>query len=246
MSDGAAPPVLVADCVGRRFRGRPVLTTATLFARAGEVTVLFGRNGSGKTTALRIAAGVLRADWGVVRFRGRTYSRPRLHRLARRGLMYVPQDGALVRNWTVEEQVELFERSADAVHAWAARWGVGGLMDRQARTLSGGERNRVSAALALLRSPACLLMDEPLTGAAPRDRELITSMLRELTGRGCAVLVTGHEAVDLLAVSHRVIHLDAGSTRDLGGPREAAEDEQFRRGYLDPRSAGLGGSRVDG
>ncbi|HZD03410.1 MAG TPA: ATP-binding cassette domain-containing protein [Longimicrobiales bacterium] len=228
----------MADSVGRAFRGRPVLVTATLSARAGEVTVLFGRNGSGKTTALRIAAGVLRPDWGVVRFRGRLHVRPRLHRLARRGLMYVSQEGALVKNWTVEDHVRLLRRSDEAIAAWGARWRVQALMGRVARTLSGGERNRVGVALAVLRDPECLLLDEPFTGAAPLDRELVAAMVRHLTGRGCAVLATGHEAGDLLALSDRVIHLQAGSTRELGPPDEAVDDESFRREYLGVRKGG--------
>lgn len=233
---GAADPVLLADSVGRAFRGRPVLVTATLSARRGEVSVLFGRNGSGKTTALRIAAGVLRPDWGMVRFRGRVHTRPRLHRLARRGLMYVPQEGLLVKNWEVADHVRMFRKRAEVVAAWAARWRVEELMGRVARTLSGGERNRVGLALGVLRDPECLLVDEPFTGASPLDREMSAAMIRHLAGRGCALLVTGHEADDLLALADRVVHLQAGSTRELGSPAEAVGDASFRRDYLGSRS----------
>lgn len=233
--DPAGEPVLVADSIGRSFGRRQVLTSATLWARSGEVTVLFGRNGSGKTTALRIAAGRLRADWGTVRFLGRTHVRPRLHRLARDGLLYVPQEGLLVKDRIVDDQVRVLTgASPERVAGWAERWEVHAFMGREPRTLSGGERNRVSVAVAVLRDPACLLLDEPLTGSAPKDRERVGEMIRHLAGRGCAVLVTGHEARELLELADRVLLLSAGATRDLGGRRTALADPGFRREYLGP------------
>lgn len=236
---GRSEAVLVADSLGRSFRGREVLRAATLWAYAGEVSVLFGRNGSGKTTALRIAAGVLRPHWGTVRFRGRSYPRPRLHELARRGLMYIPQEGVLARGWTVGDQVRILTTApASTVAAWAERWEVASFLDRSPGSLSGGERNRVSVAVAVLREPPCVLMDEPLTGAAPRDRELVTRMIRHLAGRGCALLVTGHEARELLDVADRVLLLSGGSSRDLGGPERAVDDPDFRREYLGSRMVG--------
>lgn len=225
----------MADGLGRFFGRRKVLSAATLWARAGEVTVLFGRNGSGKTTALRIAAGRLRPHWGTVRFRGRLWDRPRLHRLAREGLMYVPQEGILVRDWVVRDQVLLLTTtSRSGIRVWAERWGLGPYLDREPRTLSGGERNRVGVALAVLRKPVCLLLDEPLTGAAPQDRELVARMIGYLADRGTAVLVTGHEAHDLLSLADRVLLLVAGGTRDLGHPDDAVSDPAFRREYLGP------------
>lgn len=228
--------MLVADSIGRSFGRRTILTSATLWARAGEVTVLFGRNGSGKTTALRIAAGRLRPDWGTVRFLGSVHPRPRLHRLARDGLLYVPQEGLLVRDWVVRDQVRVLTgASPSRMAAWAGRWEVDELMRRNPRTLSGGERNRIGVALAVLRDPVCLLLDEPLTGAAPTDRERVAEMIRHLAARGCALLVTGHEARELLALADRVLLLSAGATRDLGDRARALADPAFRREYLGPR-----------
>ena len=150
--------------------------------------------------------------------------------------MYVPQRGLLVRNWLVRDQVRILTTaSASRIGEWAERWDVARFMGREARTLSGGERNRVGVALAVLRDPVCLLLDEPLTGAAPADRERVAEMIRHLAGRGCAVLVTGHEARELLDLADRVILLTGGATRDLGGPARAAEDPSFRRTYLGPR-----------
>lgn len=241
---GRPPVVLVADSLGRSFGGRRVLSAATLRACRGEVTVLFGRNGSGKTTALRIAAGRLRAHWGTVRFLGRAVLRPRLHRLAREGLLYIPQEGLLVRDWVVGDQARLLTGASEArIREWAERWHVADFLPREARSLSGGERNRVSVALAVLREPVCLLLDEPLTGSAPKDRERIAEMMRHLARRGCAILVTGHEARDLLALADRVLLLSAGATRELGDRHAALADEAFRREYLGTEGPASGRSR---
>ncbi len=90
-------PLFAADSFGKSFGSREVLKAATVWAVPGRVTVLFGRNGSGKSTLLRAAMGLLRPDFGVVRYDGEAYLRPRLHKLARRGLMYFPDRGLLSR-----------------------------------------------------------------------------------------------------------------------------------------------------
>lgn len=245
-------PVLSADSIGRSFGSRRVLDSATLWARAGEITVLMGRNGTGKTTLLRIAAGRLKADWGAVRYCGQVSERPRHHEMARRGLFCVPQEGLLPRGRSVRQVARAVirafppeERTASetggrredddvVVDTWAAEWELDHLLDAPDEELSGGERNRASMALAVLRRPLCLLTDEPLTGSAPKDRGRITRMLEHLRDEGCAIVVTGHETWELLEMADRVLWMVAGTTRDLGTPEEAARSHQFRRGYLGP------------
>lgn len=246
-------PVLVADSVGRSFGSLQVLKSATLWARRGEITVLLGRNGSGKTTLLRVAAGWLAPDHGAVRFRGRVLPRARLHRLAREGLFFLPQEGLLPRGRSIREVARTVmkafpeaRRGGDTgpghdardpearMARWAERWELTSLLDATDATLSGGEKNRAGVALAVLRRPVCLLTDEPLTASAPKDRDRICETLRTLRDRGCAVVVTGHEARELLALGDRVIWMVAGTTRDLGRTGAALASHQFRREYLGP------------
>jgi ABC-type multidrug transport system ATPase subunit len=244
---GLEEAVLQADSIGRFFGARQVLKAATLWARRGEVTALLGRNGSGKTTLLRIAVGRLASHHGVVRYRGRASVRPRLHRLARRGLFYLPQHGVLPRGRTVREAAESILRAREdasfdalpstgprTLSAWAERWGLQDLLEATHGELSGGEKNRAGVALAVLRGPVCLLTDEPLTGSAPHDRARVVEALRLLRDDGCAVVVTGHEARELLDLADRVVWMVAGTTRDLGRPAEALASHQFRREYLGP------------
>lgn len=101
--------------------------------------------------------------------------------------------------------------------------------------LWGGTGRRADLALALVRRPACLIPDEPLTEIEPKDRGLIAAMLRAQAALGCAVLITGHEVRDLMSVSDYVIWMAAGTTRGLGSPDQARAHDQFRREYLGPR-----------
>lgn len=235
--------VLAADCVGKAFGDRRVLTAATVAAHAGRVTALFGRNGEGKSTLLRIAAGVMAADYGTVRLRGVHVRRPTLPWLARRGVFFLPADGLLSRRIPLGAQVEAVARrfrrgdAADVV----GRLRLGGLLAARGDALSGGERRRAEVALAVLRAPACLLADEPFQGVAPLDAEMVGRELRALADAGCAVLATGHETATLLALADQVVWMTSGTTYALGAPADAVRHDHFRREYLGPGWAGAAG-----
>ena len=242
----AARPLLEADGLGKSFGAKQVLTAASFGAWPGRVTALMGRNGSGKTTMLRLAVGRVPSDWGRVIYEGEFLRRPRLHRMAARGLMYCAQESAVTPRFSVEDHFRAYvqvyggEASLPGV---VERLRLGELLRRRPNDVSGGERQRVSLGLALLRSPRCLLSDEPFAGVAPKDRPMVADALRELRGRGTAVVVTGHDVEDLLAVADEVIWVVGGTTHWLGSPEEACRHHQFRRGYLGPRGVGahLGG-----
>ena len=226
--------LLAVESVGKSFGTRKVLTTASIWARPGKVTVLLGRNGCGKTTLVKIAIGLLKADYGVVIYHGERMLRPRLHRLARDGLFYLPERNLLSPAFTIGEHfrtVSRLVRDSDVVHA-VESLRIGDLLDRKPRTLSGGERRRCEVAVALARNPRCLLADEPYLGIMPTDTELLSRAFRALAGQGCAVLVTGHEVRTLLALADEVLWQTAGTTHHIGTVEQAAEHHQFRREYL--------------
>ncbi len=228
--------MLIADSVAKRFAGRPVLTSATLRAYAGEVRALVGRNGIGKSTLLRIACGRLSPDSGTVHFAGRPYLDARHHRLAAEGLFYLPVRGLLSRALPVGTQIEMFSRQfAGGPALQDLDWlRIAGLLGRTPDQLSGGELRRVEIAAALTRDPRCLVADEPFLGVAPRDAELLSNAFRSLARRGCAVVITGHEVSSLFAAATRVTWCTDGTTYELGAPAAASADERFRREYLGP------------
>jgi len=237
----ASRPILEADGLGKSFGREAVLKSASFTATLGRITTLMGRNGAGKTTMLRIAVGRLRPDYGRVVYRGAYVPRPSLAKMARAGLMYIAQRSALTPLLSLRAHLEAFarvydgqERLAEAVEELR----LAECMDRRPGALSGGEKQRGSLALAAIRCPECLLMDEPFAGVAPLDRPTIARGLQRLKERGTAVVITGHDVDDLFAVSDEVIWVTAGTTHWLGHPGQAALHDQFRREYLGPRGAG--------
>ena len=231
-------PLFLADSVGKSFGATDVLKSATAWAVPGRISVIMGRNGSGKTTLLRTALGIYSSDFGVTRYDGTTQLRPRLWRLAARGLFFVPDRGLLGRRGTLRDQLNMLSgRFAEADTAGVLdRLSIDHLIDSTSDQMSGGERRRAELALAVARRPRCLIADEPLTEVEPKDRAIVSRVLRDLAEAGCAILLTGHEVEDLFQAADEVIWMVAGTTHSLGSPTEARQHHQFRREYLGPRS----------
>lgn len=230
---------LVADCVSKSFGARRVLSSASLRARAGQVRTLFGRNGEGKSTLLKIAVGVIQPDSGHVRLDGGVLERASLPALAAAGVFYLPDHDLLAPAHTLDRQLGLFERRyARMGRQEAARIArVEHLLERKPDSFSGGELRRAELALAICRMPSVLIADEPYRGIAPVDHDQLTRLFRGLASEGCAVVVTGHEVPSLLAAADHVAWCTAGTTYELGSPAQAGAHEAFQRDYLGDRSA---------
>ncbi len=228
---------LVADCVSKAFGAHRVLSSATLRAVAGQVRVLFGRNGQGKSTLFKIAVGCLQPDSGVVRVGHTTFLHATLPTLAAHGVFYLADHTLLAPNLSVGRQLALFERRYRRRPADdAARLAdVTALVDRRPATLSGGELRRAELAAALTRDPAVLIADEPYRGVAPADHDGLTSLFRGFAAAGCAVVVSGHDVPSLLRAADHVTWCTDGTTYELGPPAQACEHAAFRRSYLGPR-----------
>lgn len=227
-------PILIADSVGKSFAGRRVLSSATLRAVPGQVRVLFGTNGAGKSTLLKIACGAMSADSGVIQFQNHALQSPRLHKLAARGLFYLPDHDLFSRAFTVRHQLEIIRSRFNGINVEEAaeRLGIAQHIDKQPHRLSGGERRRAELAAVVVRNPLCLLADEPYRGIPPLDAEVMTSTLVELARGGMAVVITGHEVPTLLHAADHVTWCTSGTTYELGSPEAAQQNHAFRRDYL--------------
>lgn len=229
--------ILVADCVGKRFGDKWALRSASLRATSGEVRALLGRNGAGKSTLMKIGVGLVEADTGNVRFNGVACERPRLPRLAREGLCFVPDHNLLSNAFSVRAHLEFVRQPSDVdgTERVAHRLSITNLLDARPFELSSGERRRAEIAFALLRRPTCLLADEPLRNLAPIDADALLEVFREMANDGCAVVITGHEVPALLAAVHHVTWCTSGTTYEMGPPFMARTDERFVRDYLGSR-----------
>jgi ABC-type multidrug transport system ATPase subunit len=227
--------LLEADAISKSFRGRRVLATASLRAYRGSITALCGRNGTGKSTLLAIAAGWQRADAGAVHFDGDTWLRPSLPALAARGVFFLPDRAILSPGIPLGRQLDVVRRrfdSSSAVGMIAETLGISASLDALPPRLSGGETRRAEIALACIRQPRCLLADEPYRGISPLDADAITDALRKLAAGGCAIVITGHEIETLFAAAEAVVWCTGGSTHEYPSVAAARNDWRFQRDYL--------------
>lgn len=227
--------VLDVDGIGKAFGAKQVLKAASFRAARGRITALMGRNGAGKSTMLRVAIGRVRPHYGRVLFHGRQLARPNLAAMARDGLFYSAQGSAMTDLFTVHEHLAAVAQvyaGEDRIGETISRLALEAFLDRKPPTLSGGERQRASLAMALVRAPSCLIMDEPFVGIAPKGRLLVADGLRALRSHGCAIVISGHDVEDLFEVSDEIIWVVAGTTHVLGSPEAARSHDQFRREYL--------------
>lgn len=237
MSSGSSD-LLEVEGLERRIRGRPILRGVGLRVGAGEVVGLLGPNGAGKTTTFRIVAGLDRPDRGRVLLDGQDLRGLPLHRRARLGLGYLPQDPSVFRGLTVLDNVALaFEvvgargprRKAEAL---LGEMGLGRLAPQLGSTLSGGERRRLELARALASGPKVLVCDEPLTGVDPLAAADLRGLLRGLAARGLAVLLTDHNVGEALRACDRASLLVDGLVVEQGTPAELAASERARSLYF--------------
>jgi ABC-type multidrug transport system ATPase subunit len=228
--------LLLADCVSKRHGERTVLASATLRAVRGELRALLGRNGVGKSTLLKIAAGIVQPDAGAVRWNQEVFERAQLPVLARRGLFFLPDHDLFSSAFTVRTQLEMLHRVRGSVGwepvAAARRMGVETSIDCCPQALSGGEHRRSEVAAVMVSGASCVLADEPYRGISPVDADALTSAFCAMVQGGTAVIVTGHEVPTLFdAVDHLTWCTD-GTTYELGPPQAARAHERFAREYL--------------
>jgi ABC-type multidrug transport system ATPase subunit len=225
-------PRFAIESVWKEFGRRPVLRNASVWVYPGMITVLFGRNGEGKSTLLRCGLGLLRADSGVTIMGGVRSSPASLAALARAGLFFLPDRDLLADRITIRRHLQAMLASFRDAIAEPLDGPLAGVLDRTPEILSGGERRLLDVWFAETRNPAVLVADEPLRGIAPLTAEAIARRLQAVARRGAAVLVTGHETRALLAIADHVVWMTGGTTHHLGSREAALAHAQFRLNYL--------------
>ncbi len=194
---------------------------ASLAVGAGEVVALLGPNGAGKTTTVRALIGERRPERGRVRVLGLDPEAGHDELVRRVGVM--PQDGGVYPGIRALEVLRLFAAYYDGAadpEAQLARVGLAGRASATWRSLSGGEQQRLSLALALVGHPEVVLLDEPTAGVDVAGRAVVREVVAELRARGTAVLVTTHELDDAERMADRIVILDRGTVVADGTPTD--------------------------
>ncbi|MBK8481307.1 MAG: ABC transporter ATP-binding protein [Proteobacteria bacterium] len=216
-------PVLQAEGLVRRFGAVTALDCLSLTVEAGELFGLVGPDGAGKTTAMRIFAGMIGSDEGRVRVLDQAPTSR--DQALRRAIGYMPQQYSLYGDLSVDENLRFFARMFCLSRAdfrarrerLLALTRLERFATRRAEQLSGGMYKKLALACALLPEPRLLLLDEPTNGVDPVSRRELWALLFELTAQGIAVLVTT-PYMDEAARCHRVALIDQGRTLLLGRP----------------------------
>jgi branched-chain amino acid transport system ATP-binding protein len=234
------PMLELADVVAEYGPVR-ALDGVSLSVDERSITAVLGANGAGKTTLLRTISGLLRASRGSVRLDGVDVTRRAPEELVRRGLAHVPEGRGTIVELTVEENLQL-----GGLWQRDRRWlrdGVASMFElfpllaarrrMRADTLSGGERQMLAIARALMSRPRLLLLDEPSLGLAPRTAAGIVATLRTLRDEsGLTVLLVEQNAGTALSVADHAIVLNLGRKVEDDSAANLAADDRIRRAYL--------------
>ncbi len=232
---------LLAEHLAKRFKQRQVVKDISLEIASGEVVGLLGPNGAGKTTAFYMIVGLIPADEGKITLDGRDITTLPMHRRARMGLGYLPQEASVFRKLTVEKNImailqtrdelsradreRLLEELLEELH-------IGQVRNNLGLSLSGGERRRVEIARALAAEPRFVLLDEPFAGVDPISVLDIQRIVQHLADRGIGVLITDHNVRETLGICERAYILNDGALIAQGAPDAILEDQQVREVYL--------------
>ncbi|MBL9214371.1 MAG: LPS export ABC transporter ATP-binding protein [Opitutaceae bacterium] len=219
---------------------RSVVNGVNIRVQAGEVVGLLGPNGAGKTTTFYMVVGLVPATSGRVFINGQDATYLRMHRRARLGVGYLPQEASVFRKLTVEENIlaiveTLPVRSADRpalVRHHLEELSIAHLAKQKAYTLSGGERRRLEIARALVTRPRFLLMDEPFAGVDPISVAEVQKIILQLRHRGIGVLITDHNVRETLRIVDRGYIIHRGKVMTEGSGDFLINDAQAREIYL--------------
>ena len=233
--------ILRAEGLAKSYRSRRVVKSITLELSSGEVVGLLGPNGAGKTTAFYMIVGLVPCDAGRITLDDRDLTRMPIHRRARGGVGYLPQEASVFRKLTVEDNIlAVLERRKDlngagrerVLEELLAELHIGHIRNGLGLALSGGERRRVEIARALAAAPRFMLLDEPFAGVDPISVLDIQRIIGQLTARDIGVLITDHNVRETLGICQRAYILNDGEVIASGPPEAILADRKVREVYL--------------
>jgi lipopolysaccharide export system ATP-binding protein len=242
----ATGPELDVQHLQKRYAGRQVVRDVSFGVRCGEVVGLLGPNGAGKTTSFYMIVGLVRPDAGRIHIDGQDVTDLPMHRRARMGLSYLPQEASIFRRMTVAENVRaVLELQRDAQGRRLSKdeirareehllreLHVEHLRDSPAPALSGGERRRVEIARALATQPRFILLDEPFAGIDPIAVIEIQRIVQFLKEQGIGVLITDHNVRETLGICDSACIISEGQVLAQGDPQSIIDNPAVRKVYL--------------
>ncbi|MBF6616703.1 MAG: LPS export ABC transporter ATP-binding protein [Candidimonas sp.] len=237
---------LHATGLRKTYGKRTVVHDVSMSVNSGEVVGLLGPNGAGKTTSFYMIVGIIPTDAGRIEIDGTPITSMPMHKRARLGLSYLPQDASVFRRLTVEQNIRaVLELQVDEtgkpltsgkigenLESLIDELQIGHIRRNTAISLSGGERRRVEIARALATHPRFILLDEPFAGVDPIAVIEIQRIVHFLKGRNIGVLITDHNVRETLGICDRAYIISEGKVLTDGHPNEIIDNEAVRKVYL--------------
>lgn len=224
----------------KSYGGRRVVNGLSFKVHEGEIVGLLGPNGAGKTTAFYITVGLIRAEEGQVFFQGQDVTYAPMHKRARMGMGYLAQEPSVFRNLTVEENILCILESLplskqermQRLEELLGELHLEHLAKKKASALSGGERRRVEITRALVTKPSFLMLDEPFANIDPLSVQDVKHLIRLLAHKQISILITDHNARELLSVVDNNYLVQEGKVAFEGNVEKLLNHEETRRNYL--------------
>ena len=224
----------------KRYSGRTVVDEMNISVAERSIVGLLGRNGAGKTTTFRMVIGMIVPDGGTVVFDGMNVTKLPMYKRARLGMGYLSQEPSVFQRLSVRNNLLAIletmsitsaerNRKADML---IERFGLGEVVNSQARFLSGGERRKLEIARAMVTNPSLILLDEPFSGVDPIAVEELQGEIRRLVASGVSILITDHNVERTLEVADKAYIIDHGKVIGAGPPKEIIQNELIRKSYL--------------
>jgi branched-chain amino acid transport system ATP-binding protein len=234
---GAA--LVVRDLIAGYDPGVPIVNSASLSVMPGEIVAIFGPNGAGKSTLIKAIAGLTPIHSGSVRLGEEEIARRPAHLMVGHGLAFVPQTENIFARMSVEDNLSLsagvlrpHERSERVAEIYAFFPDLARQRRLLAGRLSGGQRQMLAVARALIVSPRVLMLDEPSAGLSPKLVDLVFAKLADIKARGVAIVLVEQNARAALAVADRAIILVEGRNRHEGPAAMLLADATIAELYL--------------
>ncbi len=232
--------ILRAEELVKDYGKARVVNHVSIELHTREVVGLLGPNGAGKTTTFKMLVGFTAPTKGRVFFNDNEITRMPIHKRARLGISYLPQEMSVFRKMTVRENLmavlqarghskaEIRPRTNQLLE----ELGIGHIQHRLAEKLSGGEKRRVEIARALMTRPTFIFLDEPFTGIDPPTVEDIQNIIRALRERGLGILITDHNVRETLGITDRSYMMYNGDVLVSGAVDDILKNEQIKEKYL--------------
>ncbi len=233
--------ILKVEGLNKFFRKKHAVHDVSFSMEQGEIVGLLGPNGAGKTTSFYMIVGFYKPNSGDIYLNGKKITDLPMHKRAREGISYLPQEASVFRKLTVEQNIyAILETRKDLdkvqkkerLEFLLNEFGITANRKQQAYTLSGGERRRTEIARALAIEPKFLLLDEPFAGIDPIAVHDIKTIIRLLAKQGIGILITDHNVRDTLEITDRAYIIGKGEIVEQGSRDDILNSEIARQIYL--------------